>query len=95
VHDLQASEPSLELSLDGRPESMPLLRRQLRWWLKQVAATERETFGIQLTAAEAFANAIQHPKEPTAHLVEIEATITNRTVALSVRDYGRWQDESA
>jgi anti-sigma regulatory factor (Ser/Thr protein kinase) len=73
---------------------MPLLRRQLRWWLKQSGATGQELFEIQLAAAEAFANAIEHPEERTSHLVEIEGTITNGTVALSVRDHGRWQDES-
>jgi anti-sigma regulatory factor (Ser/Thr protein kinase) len=95
VSDLQEPEPSLQLSLDARPESMPLLRRQLRWWLKQTAATDRELFEIQLAAAEAFANAIEHPKEPSSRLVEFEGTISDHTVALSVRDYGCWQDDTA
>jgi anti-sigma regulatory factor (Ser/Thr protein kinase) len=73
---------------------MPGLRDQLRGWLKEAGATDRELFEIQLAVTEAFANAVEHPEEPTSHLVEIEGTVTNRTVALSVRDYGRWQDES-
>jgi anti-sigma regulatory factor (Ser/Thr protein kinase) len=72
---------------------MALLRRQLRWWLKQTRATDQELFEIQLAAAEAFANAIEHPQEPTCHLVEIEGTITHRSVTLSIRDYGRWQND--
>jgi anti-sigma regulatory factor (Ser/Thr protein kinase) len=28
-------------------------------------------------------------------VVEIEGTVTNRTVGLSVRDYGRWQNDSS
>jgi anti-sigma regulatory factor (Ser/Thr protein kinase) len=74
---------------------MSLLRHQLSAWLKEVGVMSRELFEIQLAVTEAFANAVEHPEEPTSHLVEIEGTVTNRTVALSVRDYGRWQDESS
>jgi len=74
---------------------MSLLRHQLSAWLQEAGATDRELFEIQLAVTEAFTNAVEHPEEPTSHLVEIEGTATNRTVVLSVRDYGRWQDESA
>jgi anti-sigma regulatory factor (Ser/Thr protein kinase) len=74
---------------------MPVLRHQLGGWLKAAGATARELFEIQLAVTEAFANAVEHPQEPSTHLVEIEGTVTSRTVVLSVRDYGRWQDESS
>jgi anti-sigma regulatory factor (Ser/Thr protein kinase) len=95
VSDLQEPEPSLQLRLQARPESMRLLRYQLRGWLKEAGATSSELFEIQLAVTEAFANAVEHPDERTSPLVEVEGTVTNRTVALSVRDYGRWQDESS
>jgi anti-sigma regulatory factor (Ser/Thr protein kinase) len=96
-------EPSLQLRLEALPESMAVVRDQLRGWLNEAGATGRELFEIQLAVTEAFANAVEHPEDPTSHLVEIEGTVTNRTkgtftnrtVALSVRDYGRWQDESS
>ena len=34
--------------------------------------------------AEAFANAVKHPQEPTSHLVEFKGTVMNGTVAVSV-----------
>jgi anti-sigma regulatory factor (Ser/Thr protein kinase) len=74
---------------------MRVLRHQLRAWLKETGLTGRELFEIQLAVTEAFANAVEHPEDRTSHLVEIEGTLTNRTVALSVRDYGRWQDKSS
>ena len=74
---------------------MSLLRHQLDAWLKEAGATDRELFEIQLAVNEAFANAVAHPEEPTSHLVEIKGTVTNGTVALSVRDFGRWQNESS
>ena len=77
------------------PESMAVLRQQLRRWLNEAGATGRELFEIQLAVAEAFANAVKHPQEPTSHLVEFKGTLMNGTVVVSVRDYGRWQYESA
>jgi len=95
VSDLGEPEPSLQLSLDARPESIALLRRQLGGWLEETGATRGELFEIQLATTEAFANAVLHPEEPTSDLVEIAGTVTNRQVTLSVRDHGRWQDESS
>jgi anti-sigma regulatory factor (Ser/Thr protein kinase) len=94
VSNLREPEPSLQLRLEALPESMAVLRHQLRGWLTEAGATDRELFEIQLAVTEAFANGVEHPEEPTSHLVEIKASVTNHTVALSVRDYGRWQDES-
>lgn len=74
---------------------MPTLRLQLRAWLKEAGATSRELFEIQLAATEAFANAVEHPEERSSHLVEIAGTFTNRTVVLSIRDYGRWQNDTS
>jgi anti-sigma regulatory factor (Ser/Thr protein kinase) len=74
---------------------MAVLRDQLRGWLKEAGATGRELFEIQLAATEAFANAVEHPVERTSQLVEIEGTVTNCTVIFSVRDYGRWQNDSS
>lgn len=95
VSDLREPEPFLQLRLDARPESMALLRRKLGGWLIRAGAARRDLFEIQLAATEAFANAVEHPEEPASHLVEIKGTVRNRIVALSVRDYGRWQDESS
>jgi anti-sigma regulatory factor (Ser/Thr protein kinase) len=95
LSDLREPEPSLQLRLEALPESMAVLRHQLRGWLNEAEATGRELFEIQLAVTEAFANAVEHPEEPTSHLVEIRGAVTNRTVALSVRDYGRWQVETS
>jgi anti-sigma regulatory factor (Ser/Thr protein kinase) len=95
VSDLRESEPSLQLRLEALPESMSVLRRHLRRWLNEAGATDRELFEIQLAMTEAFSNAVEHPEEPTSQLVELKGTVTNRNVVLSVRDYGRWQDESS
>jgi anti-sigma regulatory factor (Ser/Thr protein kinase) len=63
--------------------------------LQEAGATGRESFEIQLATTEAFANAVEHPQAPTSHLIEIEGAVANHKVAICVRDYGRWQDESS
>jgi anti-sigma regulatory factor (Ser/Thr protein kinase) len=95
VSDLRESEPSLHVRLEALPDSLPDLRDKLRGWLNEAGVTGRELFEIQLAVTEAFANAVEHPEEPTSHLVELKGTVTNGTVALSIRDYGRWQNESS
>ena len=95
VSDLRESGPSLHLRLEALPDSLPVLRDQLRGWLTAAGTTGPELFEIQLAVTEAFANTVEHPEEPTSHLVEIKGTVTNGTVALSVRDFGRWQNESS
>ena len=95
VSDLRESESSLQLRLEALPESMSVLRRHLRRWLKEAGATGRELFEIQLAVTRRSPTLSQHPEEPTSHLVEVKGTITNRSVAVSVRDYGRWQDEAS
>jgi len=71
---------------------MHFVRDRLGEWLKEAGVTSRELFEIQLAIAEAFANAVEHPEAPTSDLVEIDGLMSNCTVTLSVRDFGRWQD---
>jgi anti-sigma regulatory factor (Ser/Thr protein kinase) len=85
---------SLELRLQARPEFAPMLRDRLRTWLEAAGASEPETFEMLLAGAEVFANAVEHPQEPTSHLVEVHGTITDEAVVtVSIRDYGKWQSE--
>jgi anti-sigma regulatory factor (Ser/Thr protein kinase) len=46
-----------------------------------------------LATAEAFANAVEHPQEPTAQLADVEGTITDQAVTISIRDWGTWQSD--
>jgi anti-sigma regulatory factor (Ser/Thr protein kinase) len=93
VSDLREPDPFFHLRLQARPESMAVLRDQLRGWLKEAGATGRELFEIQLAVTEAFANAVEHPHEPTSHLVDIAGSLTDQTITVSIRDYGTWHGE--
>jgi anti-sigma regulatory factor (Ser/Thr protein kinase) len=90
--DRQRNEPApLQLRLQTRPDSVRLLRERVRLWLEAAGATKQETFEVLLATTEAFANAVEHPQEPTAHLVDVEGTITDQAVTIAIRDYGTWQ----
>jgi anti-sigma regulatory factor (Ser/Thr protein kinase) len=92
MRDRQRDESApLQLRLEARSEAARLLRERVRMWLEEAGATQQETFEVLLATAEAFANAVEHPQEPTAQLVDVEGTITDQAVIISIRDYGRWQ----
>jgi anti-sigma regulatory factor (Ser/Thr protein kinase) len=46
-----------------------------------------------LAAIEAFANAVEHPQQPTSHLVNVTGAITDHTVTIAIRDYGTWKSD--
>jgi anti-sigma regulatory factor (Ser/Thr protein kinase) len=83
----------LRLRLDARPESVPLLRERLCLWLEEVGANADAVFDLSLAVTEAFTNALEHPREPTARVVEVQGTFVDRTVSLVIRDYGSWGAE--
>jgi anti-sigma regulatory factor (Ser/Thr protein kinase) len=63
--------------------------------LEDVSASKSEVFEVLLATTEAFANAVEHPHEPTSHLVDVEGSLTDGRVTISIRDYGTWQSEQA
>ena len=93
MSDLGETEPSLQLRLDARPESIHLLRRQLDQWLKEAGATGGDLFEVQLAVTEAFANAVEHPEDPTSPRVDVAGTFADNCLTISVRDYGIWQPD--
>jgi serine/threonine-protein kinase RsbW len=90
---VSAPASSLQLRLQARPESALVLRQQLCTWLGELGAKREEIFDVSLAATEAFGNAVEHPHEPRARLIEVQGSIVDHTVTVTVRDYGSWRDE--
>jgi GAF domain-containing protein/anti-sigma regulatory factor (Ser/Thr protein kinase) len=84
--------PSFQLRLDAKPELASLLRGRLGAWLDSAGADQREIFDITVACSEAFANAIEHPLEAAASVVDIEGAVSNGEVAITLRDYGSWRE---
>jgi anti-sigma regulatory factor (Ser/Thr protein kinase) len=84
---------SLGLRLQVRVEFARLLRQGLRIWLEQAGVKKTETFEVVPATTEAFANAVEHPQNPTSHLVDVTGAITDHTVTISIRDYVTWNGD--
>jgi anti-sigma regulatory factor (Ser/Thr protein kinase) len=62
--------------------------------LEQFDALPAELFDITLAVSEACANAVEHAEHPSREAVGVEAELDAADLVFSVRDYGRWRDES-
>lgn len=89
----QIPAANVAFRLQARPSSAVLLRQRLDEWLEQQEVSEQDRFDVLLAASEAFANAVEHPLLPAAAVVDVEAEIRDRTLELTIRDYGSWRDE--
>lgn len=84
--------PSLQLCLQARPEAAFGLRQQLRLWLDELGAKPTDASDICQAATEALANAVEHPYQPSARLIEVAGSISNRVVTITIHDFGSWRD---
>jgi serine/threonine-protein kinase RsbW len=66
------------------------LRHSLRAWLEEVGVAGPPLSDVVLATHEAAANAIEHAASFTP--IEIRARLAATTVAVEIRDYGRWKD---
>jgi anti-sigma regulatory factor (Ser/Thr protein kinase) len=85
--------PSLQLRLQSRPESALLLRQRLCLWLDELGASDEDAFDLSLASTEAFANAIEHPRHPRADVIDVEGSVNDRKITVTVRDYGSWREQ--
>jgi anti-sigma regulatory factor (Ser/Thr protein kinase) len=84
---------SLDLRLRSGAAFSPVLRERLHIWLEESGATKTEAFEVVLATVEAFANAVEHPQEPTDHFVAVTGAIDDHTVTISIRDSGTWNSD--
>jgi anti-sigma regulatory factor (Ser/Thr protein kinase) len=61
-------------------------------WLDELGATNDVVFGVSLACTEAFANAIEHPHEPAAELVDVDGSLSGGTITINVHDHGTWRE---
>jgi serine/threonine-protein kinase RsbW len=90
MHPHSTTAASLQLRLQARPESAQLLRQRLYLWLDELGAGGDEIFDIALASSEAFANAIEHPYRPRAEVIDVDGSISDDTITITVHDHGTW-----
>jgi serine phosphatase RsbU (regulator of sigma subunit)/anti-sigma regulatory factor (Ser/Thr protein kinase) len=81
----------LALMLPARPETLADVRRALRRWLRHAGATDDDVAVVTLAVGEACANAVEHAYSPNPAAYSVEAVDEGGTVAITVRDSGRWR----
>jgi anti-sigma regulatory factor (Ser/Thr protein kinase) len=84
--------PGFRLRLEGLPEFAGQLRNRLQAWLADSGATPDEIFDVTVACSEAFANAIEHPMNAAAAVVDIEGTVSRGELTITIRDYGNWRE---
>jgi anti-sigma regulatory factor (Ser/Thr protein kinase) len=83
----------LHLQLQAQPESATLLRERLGMWMEELGASGEEVYDVSLATTEAFVNAVEHPHEPSADLIDVDGSITDKTLSITIRDSGSWREE--
>ena len=85
--------PSLRLRLQANPESARVLRERLGLWLEELGANGDEIYDLSLATSEAFINAVEHPHEPSADMIDVKGSISDHTVSVAIHDSGSWLEE--
>jgi anti-sigma regulatory factor (Ser/Thr protein kinase) len=81
--------PRLHLELSSEPDELASVRHTLERWLEAADVDEDEAYRITLAANEACMNAIEHAG--ARGLFEVDASIGEDAVEVTVRDHGRWR----
>jgi len=90
---LRAPAPAdhLRLTIPSDPAAVAGLRDELRAWLAERGAGETELFEITSAFSEAATNATEHPVDGETSPVEVEATLSQGRLEITVRDFGTWR----
>jgi len=84
-------DPDLSVRFPADPHAMAALRQTLRRWLRSQGVEPADVAAITLACGEACANAIEHAYAPGPAFIELEAVRDGASVAMTVRDSGRWR----
>jgi anti-sigma regulatory factor (Ser/Thr protein kinase) len=73
------------------PAALASVRRSVARWLSALELDPSETDDVVLACSEACANAIEHAYGPAGGPIDIEIEVEDGSVAMTVRDFGRWR----
>jgi anti-sigma regulatory factor (Ser/Thr protein kinase) len=94
-HALGAHGNAFSLRVARLPQSIALVRHELRRWLDDSGVVPDDALDITLACSEACANAVEHPGRPGHLAFEIEARRDDRELLITVRDFGAWTQTEA
>jgi serine phosphatase RsbU (regulator of sigma subunit) len=85
----------LALELPADLGALRMMRGELRAWLERSGVSPEDIHDICVASWEACANAIEHPQHPLRDTIELVARNEAGTVAVTVRDSGRWKPKAS
>src|SRR5262249_39061408 len=91
LRSLPLESTHLALRLPASPGALSQLRQTLRRWLASAGVAQDVAFEIATACNEACANAIEHAYGPSDASFSFESRLDGGTVAVTVRDAGRWR----
>jgi anti-sigma regulatory factor (Ser/Thr protein kinase) len=81
----------LHFRVPAEPRALAPLRHTLRRWLREIQATQQESYEILVACGEACANAVQHPHAAKEGYLDIDIAKNGDEVEVVVRDSGHWR----
>jgi serine/threonine-protein kinase RsbW len=85
--------PTLTRSIDADPGAISTLRRELATWMSAQGVGDADGESVLVAVTEAAANAIEHGyRSEASGPVEVEATLMDGALRVTVRDHGSWRD---
>jgi len=84
------NESELKLKLTADARYVAVVRRALETLLEDAAADAEVIADVKTTVTEACTNVVRHAYRGEAGQLEVEAQLDPGSLAVSVRDWGRW-----
>jgi PAS domain S-box-containing protein len=89
------STESMHLRMPAEPHVLAPLRHTIRRWLREIDASDRDSYEILVACGEACANAIQHPYGAREGFLDVDLAVIDGEVEITVTDSGNWRPPSS
>ena len=94
VRPALTSDRSLRVSHASSPHSTVHTRRLVRSWLNRQGVPEHLSSEVLVAVSEAYCNAMEHAYGLEPGPIEIDGSITDGTLEVTVRDHGSWRQRA-
>jgi len=87
-----AATQTLQVTLAADPREIAGVRRKMRRWFAEYGISPEDVADVLLATGEAIANSVEHAYGPGRGSVRLHASLTDRTIDVTVADDGNWRE---
>lgn len=80
------------IRLPAEPVQLAVIRSMLRTWLAELGVDDSLTYDILVASGEACANSIEHAYGLRAGELQVDVSLSDSRLTVSVKDQGSWRD---